>query len=285
MGWREDNADINEKIYRIRMQGMILRMRMERWELEDMAFRSRMVWELYKIKQRGRERLEMRSPESGKTQPRNNKGQYKKYKTDGSGNGGSAAGSTGVMNMVTPNTVQQNIGGINGNPVLTGSVNGGIIKSKNYAGNTVSSYPRDELEKMIEKSNSCEKAVFAVDTPINKFASNAQKIRPVEGKYDVALHGANTYAEFFGKPINASDLAEIIKHRPDYKPGTPIRLFSCNTGNIENTGDCFAQELATALNTTVEAPQKKIYVREDGTFYDGDPGNTQLKTFWSRRYW
>ncbi len=45
---------------------------------------------------------------------------------------GSAAGNTGVMNMVTPNTVQQNIGGIkgyNGGNALTGGGNGGIIKS------------------------------------------------------------------------------------------------------------------------------------------------------------
>ncbi len=37
MGWREDNADINEKIYRIRMQGMILRMRMERRDQQTMG--------------------------------------------------------------------------------------------------------------------------------------------------------------------------------------------------------------------------------------------------------
>ena len=168
---------------------------------------------------------------------------------------------------------------------LTGSENGGIIKPKTNAGNAVASYPRDELQKMIEKSNSCEKAVFAVDTPTNRFASNAKKIPPVDGKYDVALHGTFDRAVFFEKPINASDLAKIIKSRPDYTIGTPVRLFSCNTGNIENTGDCFAQELATALNTTVEAPQMEIYVEEDGSFYDGFIGNTQLKTFWSRRYW
>ena len=54
-------------------------------------------------------------------------------RTKGSGNGGSAADSTnaGVMNMVTPNTIQQNIGGIkgyNGGNALTGSGGSGIIK-------------------------------------------------------------------------------------------------------------------------------------------------------------
>lgn len=59
MGWREDNADISNMIYRIRMQGLILRIRMERRELADMEFRSWLMWERYKMELR-RERLEHR---------------------------------------------------------------------------------------------------------------------------------------------------------------------------------------------------------------------------------
>ena len=59
MGRREDNADINEKIYRIRIQGLILRMRMERRELAERSFKSWLMWERYKMELR-RERLEMR---------------------------------------------------------------------------------------------------------------------------------------------------------------------------------------------------------------------------------
>lgn len=259
MGWREDNADINEKIHRIRMQGLILRMRMEQRELAERSFKSWLMWERYKMELR-RERLEMRSPESGKTQPRNNKGQYKKYKTDGSGND---ADSTG----------------------LTNAANGDRIKTDVSSAPAVKSHSRAELLKMIEKSNACEKAVFAEDTPENCFASNAKKIPPVEGMYDVALHGAFDHAAFFGESISASDLAKIIKSRKDYKPGTPIRLISCDTGNIEQTGDCFAQLLATELNVKVCAPEKVILVESNGDYYIGEPGNKALKTFWSRRYW
>lgn len=59
MGWREDNASVNAQIERIRMQGMILRMRMERRELADMEFRSWLMWERYKMECR-RERPEHR---------------------------------------------------------------------------------------------------------------------------------------------------------------------------------------------------------------------------------
>ena len=59
MGWREDNAEISNMIYRIRMRRLILRMRMERRELADMEFRSWLMWERYKMELR-RERLEHR---------------------------------------------------------------------------------------------------------------------------------------------------------------------------------------------------------------------------------
>ena len=78
-------------------------------------------------------------------------------RTKGSGNGGSAAGSTGVMNMVTPNTVQQNIGGIKGNPVLTGGGNGGIInRAKDIFQNVGTATGYVSPEKLIEELNKSE---------------------------------------------------------------------------------------------------------------------------------
>ena len=59
-----------------------------------------------------RERLEMRSPESGKTQPRNNIGQYKKYKTDGSENGGNAADSTRLTETDNDAIINSRINGM-----------------------------------------------------------------------------------------------------------------------------------------------------------------------------
>lgn len=150
-------------------------------------------------------------------------------------------------------------------------------------GDTIKPYEipisHDEVLEMVKKSNSLPKAIFATDTPNNKFASNASKIKPEEGKYDVALHGSDKFTEFFGKPIDAYTLAKIIKSRPDYKKGTPIRLFSCNTGNTENTENCFAQILANELNTTVHAPTDLIYVNYDGSFYIGERSDGKMKPF------
>ena len=80
-------------------------------------------------------------------------------RTKGSGNGGSAANSTnaGVMNMVTPNTVQQNIGGIKRNPVLTGGGNGGIInRAKDIFQNVGTATGYVSPERLIEELNKSE---------------------------------------------------------------------------------------------------------------------------------
>lgn len=54
------------------------------------------------------------------------------------------------------------------------------------------------------------------------------------------------------------------------------------TGNIDNTGDCFAQLLANELKTTVEAPTDILWVNFDGTYYVGKKGSGQMKLFYSR---
>lgn len=138
---------------------------------------------------------------------------------------------------------------------------------------------RQEVKDMIKKSNSLSKPIFAIDTENNKFASCVAGVKPEKGKYDVALHGSDTFAEFFGKPIDAYTLAKIIKSRPDYKIGTPVRLLSCNTGNTDNTGNCFAQILANELHTTVYAPNDILYVNSDGSFYVGDFEDGVVKSF------
>lgn len=184
-------------------------------------------------------------------------------RTKGSGNGENAADSKG----------------------LTSEVSSGKINTKGEPGGAVANKPREELLKMIEKSNSLDKPIYAVDTPHNKFASNARKIKPQKGFYDVALHGTENSVEFFDTQINASDFGKIIKSRSDYVPGTPVRLFSCNTGNIENTGDCFAQLLATELNAEVYAPDNIIYVDSNGDFSIEGSEDNELKRFWSRKYW
>lgn len=141
---------------------------------------------------------------------------------------------------------------------------------------------REETKAMIEKAKLLDKPIFMDEN--DGFAINIRKARPVEGLYDVALHGNPTSAEFFGEPIDAYTLAKIIRNRPDYTPGTSIRLFSCSTGKTEYTGDCFAQILANELDVQVFAPDDIIYAEEDGNFYIGRSKKKELKPFWSRKY-
>ena len=151
------------------------------------------------------------------------------------------------------------------------------------SGDTIKPYEipitRQEIKDMVKRSNSLKKPIFAEDRPDNKFASYASLIKSDPDKYDVAMHGADTSAEFFSKSIDAYTLAKIIKSRPDYKVGTPVRLLSCNTGNTTNTGNCFAQILANELHTTVWAPTKVLLVNPDGSFEIGQYSEGELKPF------
>lgn len=150
-------------------------------------------------------------------------------------------------------------------------------------GDTIKPYEipvtRQEVKDMVKRSDSLLKPIFAEDTPDNKFATNVSRVKPEKGKYDVALHGSDKSAEFFGKPIDAYTLAKIIKSRKDYKVGTPVRLLSCSTGNTDDTGNCFAQLLANELHTSVYAPTKIFYVDGNGVFSIGEYNDGIMKEF------
>ncbi len=140
-----------------------------------------------------------------------------------------------------------------------------------------------ERRQIMRIARGLDRPIYAEDTPDNHFASNVRNTLPEEGVYDVALHGAETTAEFFGKTIDAYTLAQIIRERPDYRPGEPIRLLSCSTGATNTTGNCFAQILANELNTVVIAPNKVLFVNPDGSFYIGSEKEGKLIPFYSRR--
>lgn len=125
--------------------------------------------------------------------------------------------------------------------------------------------------------------VFAVDTAKNKFATYVRSVKPEEGFFDVALHGRDTSIEFFGENIDAYTLAQIIRQRKDYVKGTPIRLLSCNTGNVTNTGDCVAQIVANELGVIVTAPTDVLYAHPDGTITIGKRNEGEMKKFYPRK--
>ena len=149
------------------------------------------------------------------------------------------------------------------------------------------SFSRQAKKAIIEKGIEEDTPIFAKDTPTNIFASVFKLIPKEEGKYTVGLHGAETFAEFFGEPIDAYTLAQIIRQRKDYQTGTPIKLLSCYTGMTKTTGNCFAQLLANELGVIVEAPNDilETFIDTDGIgkYYIGDnPLNTTLTVFYPR---
>ncbi len=145
-------------------------------------------------------------------------------------------------------------------------------------------------------------AVFSYDTKDNHFPSNAQRIPKQPNTFDVISHGTVESMDFFPQDypendirahIDAYTLSQILLGRKDYQDFVAdckergvepiVRLLACNTGNTENTGNCFAQLLANELGENVSAPNKVIYANLDGTFYIGKKKNGEMKPFIPRK--
>lgn len=94
-------------------------------------------------------------------------------------------------------------------------------------------------------------------------ARRADKDR--NGVFDVVAHGKSSVilVEHGDTVIEADSrtVARLIKGRPGYKKGQPIRLLSCDTGSSTSG---FAQNLANKLNVVVEAPTKIVWAYPSG---------------------
>lgn len=157
-----------------------------------------------------------------------------------------------------------------GNALTNGS-NSSIIKT------------REQTKAIIAKAQAQSRPIFAVDDEVRgAFATNVSRVLPKEGFYDVALHGTPKNVEFFGEPIDAKTLAKIIRNRKDYSKGSKVRLLSCSTGKITDTANCFAQQLANALEVEIEAPTDDIFVYPNGDFIIGKRNNGEMKIFYPR---
>ena len=137
-----------------------------------------------------------------------------------------------------------------------------------------------ELENAIKRCIKAEIPIFDE----NLLKSGLRKAKFPEDMYFVALHGSDTKAWIWEIEITPSILANIIKSRSDYK-NQDIFLFSCNTGNTTNTGNCFAQLLANELKVNVIAPTEYGVIWSSGRYYSGNENNIpsgEFKKFFSR---
>lgn len=132
-----------------------------------------------------------------------------------------------------------------------------------------------DLQKSVNRSTiklQCGFACFPDGDPLN---DNSQNVKPLEGFFDVGLHGSPRSVFFRSKTENkmsARTLATVIRHSKGYA-GQNIRLLSCNTGKVVGDSYCFAEELANALGVTVSAPNKSLYIFSDGTLRVGRSGD------------
>jgi len=68
----------------------------------------------------------------------------------------------------------------------------------------------------------------------------------------------------------------MIKNDPNYKPGAPVDLNSCQTGKTpEGGGDPYAKQFAKELGADVNAPDTYEWYYDNGDIepYEGQNGN------------
>lgn len=107
---------------------------------------------------------------------------------------------------------------------------------------------------------------FSIMESEDPFYKNALNANPIAGHYDIVAHGTPHEAFMHsadGRKISPQDMANIVRRRPDYTPGTPIRLLSCNTGHADGT---FARRLAYYIKAPVVAPDGFLYSSRRGWF-------------------
>lgn len=143
---------------------------------------------------------------------------------------------------------------------FTATATGGIIDSKGFGSEPLSRYYVNHDDRLYR---------------------NLQKVKPLEGYEDIAVHGVAGAPRVAYETVNgqeseytAKEFAEIIRNDPEYHGGR-IRLLSCGSGSGKN---CFAQQLADELNREVIAPTETLWVTEKGELFVSD--NQVLAELW-----
>ncbi|MBR2483177.1 MAG: hypothetical protein IKB53_00335, partial [Oscillospiraceae bacterium] len=131
-----------------------------------------------------------------------------------------------------------------------------------------------DLSPIIKRSTIKTQGGFECFPDGDPLKRNVQNVKPIEGFFDVAMHGEPDVVCFGGRNRNmtARMLASVIRHSEGYT-GQNVRLLSCSTGTSEGDSLCFAEELANALGVTVQAPNNTLYIFPNGTFQIGKYGD------------
>ena len=159
-------------------------------------------------------------------------------------------------------------------------VNKALIASANEVTSIFGANGTKDLKKAVNRSTIAIQNGFACFPDGDPLNDNVKKVIPIDGFFDVAMHGTPRHVEFRsaeGK-MSARTLAMIIRHSKGYT-GQNIRLLSCNTGKIVGDKYCFAEELANALGVSVSAPNKALYIFRDGRLKVGKFGDGEFVVY------
>ena len=104
----------------------------------------------------------------------------------------------------------------------------------------------------------------------SEFAKNISKRLDIDvnGNFDVIAHGGTTYMNIESAGItyqlSSREAAKLIRKAPGFRKSKSVRLFSCNTGVLNNG---FAQNLANALGKPVYAPNNFVWAYPSGKHF------------------
>ena len=101
-----------------------------------------------------------------------------------------------------------------------------------------------------------------LNDPDSLYGELCDLIPPLDGFFDLKMHGSPERVKVFGSPVDASELARIILLRRDYEGG-PVRLLACETGKLVND-TCIAKELSRLIGEDVLAPTEVLRVYSSG---------------------
>ena len=139
---------------------------------------------------------------------------------------------------------------------------------------------RVKLTSIVKRSTIKTQSGFSCFPDGDSLNENVQKVAPIDGYFDAAMHGTPTMVGFGTTEMNLSPrlLASVIRHSEGYH-GQNVRLLSCSTGKIADGEYCFAEELANALGVEVSAPNDTLFIFKSGEFRIGKRGDGAFVSF------
>jgi hypothetical protein len=123
--------------------------------------------------------------------------------------------------------------------------------------------------------------------PTDKLHNWSQNAPDDARTYTVGGHGNPSTMLNVNTFIFPADLAKIIRNDPAYKDTQVVKLYSCETGDVDKKKKPFAEKLADLLGKPVIAPSDILWIDSKGrtTIAPLTPGNASKPDLSKQGYW